>query len=96
MSSRVGGCGYDKESTATSEALNQFNAILKLMYAKKNDNIDMNNHELFGYGSGYGILPSFEGGVGVSTMRNICESIGIKWNDVAHGKNYDVYSITKA
>lgn len=93
MSSRVGGCGYDKESTATSEALNQFNAILKLMYAKKNDNIDINNRKLFGYGSGHGILPSFEGGVGVSTMYDICKSIGLKFSSIASGKSYDVYKI---
>ena len=95
VSSRIGGCGYDKESTATSEALNQFKSILNLMYMLKNDNIDKNNHELFGYGSGYGILPYFEGGVGISTMYDICKSIGLEFKTVSSGKTFDVYEIVK-
>ena len=61
-SSSIGGCGYDKESTAIAEALNQSNSFLKSLYTVKEKNADKNNRDLFGYGSGYGILPHLEGG----------------------------------
>ena len=95
VSGSIGGCGYDKQSTAVAECLNQINAVLKPLYSVKNKSIDSKNHELLGYGAGYGILPSIEGGVGVSCYPRIFEKIGFKFNTVASGKNYDVYTITK-
>ena len=76
--SSITGCGYDKESTASAEILNLNNTILKRMYALKNENIDAKNGDLFGYGSGYGFLPYFEGGVGVDCHVRILEKIGFK------------------
>jgi len=93
--SRTSGCGYDKESTAISDALNQCNGLLKLLYKVKNKDVNKSNRDLIGYGSGYGLLPSFEGGVGVSCMYRICESINMKFKNIANGKNFDVYEITK-
>ena len=93
--SRTGGCGYDKESTAIADALNQCNGLLKMLYKVKNRNVKESSRELIGYGSGYGILPSFEGGVGVSCMYKICESLKMKFNSVSSGKRFDVYQITK-
>lgn len=91
----VTGCGFDKESTAVAKLLNQINAVLKPLYKLKDKNIDKGSRELFGYGSGYGILPSIEGGVGVSCYPKIFDSIGYKFESIAHGKGFDVYQITK-
>jgi len=93
--SGISGCGYDKASTALAKLLNQSNEALKPLYVKKNKNIDKDNRELLGYGSGYGILPSFEGGVGVSCYPTIFDKIGYKFETVASGKTFDAYTITK-
>ena len=61
----------------------------------KTKNAKLKNHEVFGYGSGYGILPSFEGGVGVSCYDRIFNKIGYKFETIASGKNFDVFKITK-
>lgn len=89
------GCGYDKESAAISEAINQSNEFLKAMYTIKDKNIDKDNREIFGYGSGYGIFPALEGGVGVSCYPKIFEKLGFKWQGISHGKSYDAYQVTK-
>ena len=94
-SSRITGCGYDKESTAIAEALNQCNELLHALYSLKDANINKQNRDLFGYGSGYGINPYFEGGVGVSCYPAIFKSIGLKWEGISHGKTYDVYAVKK-
>ena len=94
-SGSIGGCGYDKESTAFAHAINQSNSFLKALYQLKEANIEKSNHELFGYGSGYGILPYLEGGVGVSCFYRIFEKIGFKMTNTASGKTFDVYSISK-
>ena len=96
-SSSIGGCGYDKLSTAIAEAINQINPILKALYKEKNKtkNVKLRNYDIFGYGSGYGILPRFEGGVGVNCYPDIFKAIGYKFETVTSGKNFDVYKITK-
>jgi len=102
VSGSIGGCGYDKQSTAVADCLNQINEVLKLLYTLKNDNHvgtvknenDL-NRSLFGYGSGYGILPSIEGGVGVSCYNPIFNKLGYEFKTVASGKTYDVYTISK-
>ena len=91
----IGGCGYDKESTAVAQAVNQVNAFLKALYLVKEENIETDNRELFGYGAGYGILPYLEGGVGVSCYSRICEKIGYTFKNTASGKAFDVYTISK-
>lgn len=96
-SGSIGGCGYDKQSTAVANCLNQINEVLKPLYTIKNANPtnDNSNHKLLGYGAGYGILPSIEGGVGVSCYPSIFDKIGFDFKTVASGKTYDVYTITK-
>lgn len=94
-SGSIGGCGYDKESTAFAHAINQSNSFLKELYKLKDQNIETKNHDLFGYGSGYGILPRLEGGVGVSCFYRIFEKLGFKMQNVASGKTFDVYTINK-
>jgi len=95
ISGSVGGCGYDKQSTAVANCINQINAIIKPLYELKNKNIDKDNRQVFGYGSGYGILPSIEGGVGVSCYNEIFNKIGFEFKSTASGKNFDVYTISK-
>lgn len=94
-SGSIGGCGYDKESTAVAECLNQIKEVLKPLFNLKNDNIDTKNHSLIGYGAGYGILPNIEGGVGISCYNTIFNKIGYNFATIASGKTYDVYTITK-
>ena len=83
------GCGYDKESTAIAEALNESNEILKFLYTLKEeglragltdesttDSSGVDNRAICGYGAGYSVLPYFEGGVGVSCFWKILEKCG--------------------
>ena len=92
---KASGCGYDKESAAIAEAINQSNSFLKALYQIKDRNPNTVNSELFGYGSGYGILPYLEGGVGVSCYPKIFEALGFIWKRVASGKTFDAYTVTK-
>jgi hypothetical protein len=93
----IGGAGYDKLSTAVAEVLNQSNSLLKLLYIEKENsaNVLKKNHDLFGYGSGYGLLPAIEGGVGVSCYDRIFEKVGVTFRKVAYGKNFDAYILEK-
>lgn len=102
LSGSIGGCGYDKGSTAVAQVLNQCNSVLnqcnsvlKALYAVKEKNINTGNRELFGYGSGSSLLPRIEGGVGVGCYPAIFAKIGFKFQTIASGKTFDVYTITK-
>ena len=48
-------------------------------------------HKVLGYGSGYGILPYFEHGVGVSSFYKIFDNLGLKLSQVTD----EFYRITK-
>ena len=102
------GCGYDKESASVASALNQSRLIKKYMYEMKENALKEKkflsgdfqenntfNRELFGYGSGYGILPYFEGGVGMSSTCNVIENLGFKKISENHAKHCDFYVFTK-
>ena len=93
--SSVGGCGYDKESTAAAQVLNQCPEALKPLYAAKDAHMSENSHKAIGYGAGYAARPYFEGGVGISCFRSIYENLGYKWENVPSGKTFDVYRISK-
>jgi len=92
-SESIGGCGYDKESTAIAQALNKINSLMTKMYQAKNDSNSNSSHEVLGYGAGYGVLPYFEGGVGVSAFYKIFNNLGLEFKSVAHGKTFDVYTV---
>jgi hypothetical protein len=96
-SSRVGGCGYDKESTAFAQAVNQIKPLMYLLAEMKNKNFDKGDKEIFTYGvSAYnGHLPTFSGGVGTSCYYGVFESCGFRMVKTAGGKTFDVYSITR-
>lgn len=96
-SGSIGGCGYDKLSTSVANCLNQVNAVLKPLYHLKDEQLaisEKKNHDILGYGSGYGILPSIEGGVGVSCYPAIFNKIGMDFKNIASGKTFDVFTIT--
>lgn len=101
------GCGYDKESTAVGEALNQCDSVLKALYTLKENNLragqsdfsksactGVDNRNICGYGSGYSILPYFEGGVGVSCFWSILKNCGFNTTG-HHTKHSDFYSVVK-
>lgn len=93
----ISGCGYCKKSTATAYALNNNKSILKLMFKVKDDYLQNNplisnndlHREILGYGSGYGILPKFEGGVGVNCHETIINRLGLRMSCISE----DVYLI---
>jgi len=96
----IGGCGYCKTSTATAQALNSNLSILKLMYKKKNDllkkGLDKDQiKNKIGYGCGYSIRPSFEGGVGVSSHENILKGLGLIMRNITNTEYTNVYLIRK-
>lgn len=101
------GCGYDKESTAIAEALNQCDSVLKALYTLKEKGLQAgqtdesktaacgrSNGEICGYGAGYGAVPYFEGGVGSSCFWEILKKCGFKTTG-HHGKHSDYYSVEK-
>ena len=93
----TGGWGYDKLSSALAEVLNKYQPLTKLMYNYIDDKmweegtLTINNREVLGYGSGHGILPYFEGGVGVSSFYKIFDNLGLKLTQVTD----EFYRITK-
>lgn len=95
----VTGCGFDKLSTAVANVLNQFDSVLKALYKYKEKELKKGTNtglrDMFGYGSGYGILPHFEGGVGVECFPAIFDKIGFKFERISGGKTFDVFQITK-
>lgn len=108
--SSIGGYGYDKLSTATAQALNNFYPILKVLLTKEEKRLNelykskmseedkekfLSRRNFIGYGSGYGSIPSFEGGVGVSCHERIINNLGLKWTNITSTKNTDVFLITK-
>lgn len=91
------GCGYDKLSAAIASAMNQCPSILRPLYQLADDlhGNQEQYREKIGYGSGYGILPYFEGGVGVSCYPSIFDKMGYTWKNLASGSTFDVFQVTK-
>lgn len=89
----TGGCGYDKHSTALAEILNLHPAILKRLYKAEDKRLGTkgsdDRRDVIGYGSGYGVVPYFEGGVGSSCHVQILERLGYT---VTEGNNVFVIS----
>lgn len=94
-SERISGCGYCKLSTAVAQILNQIPQLKANMARIKNQkkNIDRKNDDIFGYGSGYGIIPNIEGGVGVECYPDILESVGGKFERLASTDTYDAFRV---
>lgn len=107
FSGHASGCGYDKQSAAVAEALNQSPAVLKVLYKlaekalqedkapKRFDNGVISWGDLLGYGSGYSVLPYFEGGVGVSCFWAIFKNAGYEVRSAGSGRMFDCYHVGK-
>ena len=82
------GCGYDKESAAIASAANSNPEIMRILYkhAENGGAFPYSVHTWAG-------LPSFDGGCGVSCFYNVFDACGYTWEDIAHGKTYDVYRL---
>lgn len=91
----AGGCGYDKESAAVAEALNKSPEIMRVLYELKEKHPTTPHRDLFGYGSGYGELPYFEGGVGVSCFESILNQCGYTLTACNSGKMWNYYQFIK-
>lgn len=92
-SGSIGGCGYDKQSTAVANVMNQVNGLLKCMYIAREKDTKNTLREVFGYGAGYGILPRIEGGVGVNCYDTIMQKLGLSFKTLSSGKSFDVFVI---
>ena len=101
------GCGYDKESAAIADAFNKCDSILKALYQLKENGLRagktdasktactcVDNRNICGYGSGYSVLPYFEGGVGSRCFWSILNKCGYKTKEY-HSKHSDFYSVEK-
>lgn len=84
-SGSIGGCGFDKESTAFANAINNSLAFRKLLLsgAKKIS-------KDYGHRNG-----SLSGGVGTPCYYSIFENLGYKMTCTGSGKMFDVYHIVK-
>lgn len=105
---KASGCGYDKESAAIADALNQCDSVLKALYQLKENGLregktdesktaccGRSNHDICGYGAGYGAIPYFEGGVGASCFWGILKKCGFTTRGNHSGKHTDFYSVEK-
>lgn len=84
------GCGYDKESAAIAGAMNANPEIMRILYdhAEKGEAFPYSVITFAG-------LPSFDGGCGVSCFRSVFEACGYEWREVASGKTYNAYTMTR-
>lgn len=100
------GCGYDKESAAVADALNQCPTVLKMLYENAEKALTEGKNpeskttctgicwsDALGYGSGYSVLPYFEGGVGIGSHQSIFNNCGYKFRRTASGKMFDCYLV---
>lgn len=101
-SGRASGCGYDKETAAIAEALDKCNSVLQMLYTKKETALAANpaaledsNRNLIAYGAGYGALPYFEGGVGMSSFESVFNACGYRLTHQHHTKTTDYYFFEK-
>lgn len=94
---KASGCGYDKRSAATATAFNKCDILKAMLYKKENERLkkapEKARRDYIGYGSGYGTLPYFEGGVGFGSHETILKNLGFKntcYND--SNEHFDFYS----
>lgn len=96
------GCGYDKQTAAVGTALNQSISVLAMLYRAKEtaleaappeirNNPESSNSKLIHYGAGYGVLPYFEGGVGMESFRGVFEACGLKLTHENHASRTNDY-----
>jgi hypothetical protein len=84
------GAGYDKTSAAIAHACNANSAVMAILYA----------HAEAGKAFPYAVhafagVPSFVGGCGVSCFYAVFDACGYTFKQIANGKTFDVFTITK-
>lgn len=89
------GYGYDKESAAVAAAMNDSPEIMRALYDLKEKHPTAAHRDLFGYGSGYGILPYFEGGMGINCFESILNRCGFVLTSRNSGKTFDTYNFER-
>lgn len=105
------GCGYDKRTAAIGHALNQADSVLKMLYSTKENALNnpptvgrfngvyheepTTNASLIHYGAGYGVLPYFEGGVGMSSFEGVFNACGYRLEHQHETRTTDYYFFTK-
>lgn len=105
------GCGYDKLTAAIGAALNQSDSVKKMLYAAKDEALEAmtpeqiaatkkgyvseSNRNFIHYGAGYGVLPYFEGGVGMSSFYGVFEACGYKCTASHETKTTNYYYFSK-
>ena len=76
------GCGYDKRSGATAQALNKCELLKALLYKAENKRLkhhsEVTRRDFIGYGSGYSSIPVFESGVGFRSHETILNNLNFK------------------
>lgn len=86
---KASGCGYDKESTAVAEACNQCPMLTKVVLECAYRDYLENTRTTGYYFDSCGAV--LEGGMGMGTIRAICERAGLTMTHTLSGKSYDTY-----
>lgn len=108
LTGSASGCGYDKQSAAIAQALNQSKETKKAFCEykekalKKNKNIDkdngtgatIDNRGAICYGFGYSPIPYFEGGTGTNCFLEGFKLLGCTVEET-HGNTTDAYIIAR-
>ena len=95
------GCGYDKQTAAVGSALNGINSIIKMLCDTKEKALEAgaaynySNRDVIAYGAGYGAVPYFEGGVGMSSFEHVFNACGYTLKHQNHTKTTDYYYFIK-
>lgn len=86
----AGGCGYDKTSAAIASACNANPAIMAILYAHAEKGLPFSYsvHTFAG-------VPSFDVGCGVSCFYNVFDECGYIFRQVADGKSFSVFTLTR-
>lgn len=89
----IGGCGYDKESTATAECFNKDAGIKKaaLVALYRNAHLPKNRRYICGVNFFHCNAPYFEGGCGFSCHRHVLELAGYRLVNQNGGKMFNTY-----
>lgn len=103
------GCGYDKESAAIAEAMNENPSALRILYELGEKALERGESPksktacsgyhwgcCIGYGAGYDVLPYYEGGVGSSCFWSILQKAGYTVRHAGGGRMFDCWTFYRA
>ena len=93
ISSSIGGCGYDKESTATAQCFNKDLGLKKCALVAMYNNAHKPKNKRYINGVHFFNCSTsfFEGGCGFSCHRHVFELAGFKLEHQSSGKMFDSY-----